>query len=134
MAGHTPRSNQLSVSRTSHLVFSRLHEPCYAYSQVSKLSSPLKTNPQGNQTHAITLTPLTPLPNFPSIPSANFSARRSILPLGGTAAVNTSTPLLASACVIPYQYSIPGNLLPAKCNSSKPKRPWARMIGFLGAS
>lgn len=59
---------------------------------------------------------------FNAIVSASFAARFSIVPDGGTAAVMTSMFFAAKACVMPYQYSIPGSNFPGiRCSSSNPK-------------
>lgn len=80
-------------------------------------------------THAMILT------SFPfalaDIFSANFAARASIDPDGGTAATITSIPFSASASVMPRQYWRPGNAGPANRSSSKPRRPCARTMLFL---
>jgi hypothetical protein len=73
-------------------------------------------------------------PAFSAMVSANLAARASIEPEAGTVAVITSIFFRASASRIPRQYWMPGRLWPAKCSSSNPRRPCARIIGFLGAS
>lgn len=56
-------------------------------------------------------------------------------PDGGTVAVMTSMPLAASASRMPLQYCMPGaTAFGTMLSSSNPRRPWARMIGFLGVS
>ena len=83
-------------------------------------------------TYAIMLTSL--LPTLASMSSLNTRLLSSIELEAGTVVVYTSIPCRFRASLIPLQYCTPGRYLPAQCNSSKPKRPCANTIGFLGAS
>ena len=62
------------------------------------------------------------------------SARSSILLEAGTEVVITRMLLDVRAWVMPRQYWREGRKGPNRWSSSKPRRPWARIMGFWGVS
>lgn len=78
---------------------------------------------------------LTSLPSaLARIYLANFAARSSIDPYGGTVAVITLIPFMDKASLIPYQYWMAGRNEPAMRISSKPINPCASTIVCFGVS
>lgn len=100
----------------------------------------------------LTLTSCLPLPSPPSpapvpptaasIPRASSPARSSIESTEGTGTLMTGTPRAAKASLMPRQYwTVVGtgrerdqDRERVRSSSSKPKRPWARTMGWRGMS
>ncbi|KND88897.1 hypothetical protein TOPH_06427 [Tolypocladium ophioglossoides CBS 100239] len=64
--------------------------------------------------------------------AASLAARASMASLGGTEAVITrGQPCAVRACLMPCQYCRGGRAAERE-SSEKPRRPWARTMGYLG--
>lgn len=62
-----------------------------------------------------------------------MAARSSMEPVGGTEVVMTEQLFCVRACLMPCQYSMGGRRAET-LSSEKPRRPWARTMGYFGVA
>lgn len=65
--------------------------------------------------------------------AASLAARSSMEPVGGTEVVMTEQLFCVRACLMPCQYSMGGRRAET-LSSEKPRRPWARTMGYFGVA